>query len=301
VPRARNIKPSFFKNEELGSMPFSARLLFIGLWILADREGRLEDRPARIAGELFPYDRQVGAAEVDVWLSRLTEPPEMFIVRYVIGASRFIQISNFSKHQSPHMKEQASIIPASGENEKAPGMSGASIRQTPDMHPPGRCVAHLNPDVLNPDVLNPDSNTLSCPEPSRDDPKPPKVANIKLCDPAIREWFTEEFWPAYPRKDDVKNARRAAMKRANTETCRAEIMAGLKAQLPVFATRERNFVPLASTWLNGERWNDSAGSTATTAAPKPITCQICRDSGLTQDGSMKNCDCAAGEKFKRGH
>lgn len=54
--RARNIKPGFFKNEDISECSPSARLLFIGLWMLADREGRLEYRPKRWKGELFPYE-----------------------------------------------------------------------------------------------------------------------------------------------------------------------------------------------------------------------------------------------------
>ena len=56
MARARNIKPGFFKNEELAECSLAARLCFPGLWLLADREGRLEDRPKRIKGELFPFD-----------------------------------------------------------------------------------------------------------------------------------------------------------------------------------------------------------------------------------------------------
>ncbi|MDI9733891.1 hypothetical protein QM259_16735 [Acinetobacter baumannii] len=48
MARSRNIKPSFFMNEDIIELPFEARLLFIGLWILADREGRLENRPKKI-------------------------------------------------------------------------------------------------------------------------------------------------------------------------------------------------------------------------------------------------------------
>ena len=44
MPGARNIKPAFFANEFLAELPCEARLLFIGLWTLADRRGRLEDR-----------------------------------------------------------------------------------------------------------------------------------------------------------------------------------------------------------------------------------------------------------------
>ena len=56
MPRIRTIKPNFFSNEEVGKLKCEARLLFIGLWTLADCEGRLEDRPVRIRAQLFPYD-----------------------------------------------------------------------------------------------------------------------------------------------------------------------------------------------------------------------------------------------------
>jgi hypothetical protein len=52
--RACNIKPGFFKNEVLGTAVPILSLLFSGLWGLADREGRLEDRPLRIKAEIFP-------------------------------------------------------------------------------------------------------------------------------------------------------------------------------------------------------------------------------------------------------
>ena len=41
MARARNIKPGFFRNADLAELTFEARLLFIGLWTLADSEGRL--------------------------------------------------------------------------------------------------------------------------------------------------------------------------------------------------------------------------------------------------------------------
>ena len=106
MARSRNIKPGFFKNEVLAEMPFECRLLFIGIWTLADREGRLEDRPKRIKAELFAFD----SFDVDPMLSRLQA--DGFLVRYDVGGSRFIQIENFVKHQDPHYKEKASDIPA---------------------------------------------------------------------------------------------------------------------------------------------------------------------------------------------
>ena len=51
MPRARNVKPGFFKNELLAECEPLARILFEGLWCEADREGRLEDRPRRLKAE----------------------------------------------------------------------------------------------------------------------------------------------------------------------------------------------------------------------------------------------------------
>ena len=65
----------------------------------------------------------------------------------------------------------------------------------------------------------------------------------------------EDFWAAYPRKVAKGNARKAfaaAMKKATIE----EISAGLNKQLAALSKKERQYIPHASTWLNGERWND---------------------------------------------
>ena len=105
MARARNIKPGFFKNEALADSSCETRLLFIGLWTLADREGRLEDRPRRIRAELFPFD----GFDVD---SMLTELQGLgFLTRYEVDGNKYIQITNFVKHQDPHYREKASEIP----------------------------------------------------------------------------------------------------------------------------------------------------------------------------------------------
>lgn len=107
MARARNIKPAFFENEELSTIDILGRLLFIGLWTLCDREGRLKDRPNRIKATLFPYD---GEADIDVLLTQLHE--KGFIKRYSIDNEDYMQVINFVKHQNPHPKEAASNIPS---------------------------------------------------------------------------------------------------------------------------------------------------------------------------------------------
>lgn len=106
MARARSLKPGFFTNEDLIDLPFEYRLLFAGLWTLADREGRLEDRPKRIKLSIFPGD------DVDVEAGLVALAARNFIIRYEVGGARYIQIVAWGKHQSPHIKEAKSTIPA---------------------------------------------------------------------------------------------------------------------------------------------------------------------------------------------
>ena len=103
--RARNIKPGFFQNEDLVELPFSARLLFSGLWMLVDREGKVEDRPKKIKMALFPADD----INIDEQLDLLHNAK--LIHRYGIDNIQYIQVINFLKHQKPHPNEKPSVIP----------------------------------------------------------------------------------------------------------------------------------------------------------------------------------------------
>jgi len=133
MARTRSIKPAFFKNEILAQLPFQDQLLFVGLWMLADREGRLEDRPPRIKAEVFPY-REV---DVESCLCRLHQTG--FIVRYTKGEN-YISIPTWLKHQHVHVKEQPSTIPAPDKNRAS--------------------------TVLEPDITNPIENQQDTPAPT---------------------------------------------------------------------------------------------------------------------------------------
>lgn len=108
MARSRNIKPSLFQNEILGVADPILTLLFESLWCLADREGRLEDRPLRIKGLTFPY-REIDAPLFNRYLTELQRLG--FIERYAVGNQGIIQVVNFKKHQSPHKTERPSELP----------------------------------------------------------------------------------------------------------------------------------------------------------------------------------------------
>ena len=56
MARKRLLSPGFFDNQALAACSAHARLLFAGLWTLADREGRMKCIPFQIHGLLFPYE-----------------------------------------------------------------------------------------------------------------------------------------------------------------------------------------------------------------------------------------------------
>lgn len=121
MARARNIKPGFFRNADLVELPFEARLLFIGLWTLADREGRLEDRPKQIKMEVFPADN----VDCDALIEQLASIG--VVARYTHDGKRYLQVVNFCKHQNPHRDEKPSTIPDQSGNLAAP-------KETPTKH-----------------------------------------------------------------------------------------------------------------------------------------------------------------------
>lgn len=98
--RIRTVKPSFFKHEEIAELHPLTRLLFIGLWCMADKEGRLEYRPKRIGVEILPYDNH----DIERALQDLAEGD--FLTIYG-GDQRLIQINGFHDHQRINGKEAA--------------------------------------------------------------------------------------------------------------------------------------------------------------------------------------------------
>jgi hypothetical protein len=166
--RARGLKPGIFKNEALAEIaPPWGRLLFMGLWGCADREGRLLDRPGHIAVEIFPYDLANGRlsiSQVEEMLIDLANGVDPFILRYAIGEQKIIQIVNFAKHQSPHQTEKASELPPYQGVKKQkrskkittdpPKSNSEPIVDSPKSNGGNR------PDSLTPDSLTPDSGLL---------------------------------------------------------------------------------------------------------------------------------------------
>lgn len=68
-------------------------------------------------------------------------------------------------------------------------------------------------------------------------------------------WF-ESFWEIYPKKQDKKKAKQKFLKLCTNEKEYKAIMDGLRNVLPVWVKKDTKYIPMPTTWLNGERWND---------------------------------------------
>ncbi len=217
--RARNIKPGFFKNEDLAEVDPLGRLLFAGLWCLADREGRLEDRPRKIKAEVLPYDD----CDVEGLLEELHR--RGFIRRYQAAGRFLIAIPAFTAHQNPHHREAPSRLPAP---EPGPERAAATTDPGPGNSGGGRA------DSLIPDLRIPDSGSR--------DPEPPAdcaAAAAGELEPELADLLA--FFLRLTGRTRVKPAELAAMRRVLAEggdppRVKAVIEAAYRRYQPEFAT-----------------------------------------------------------------
>jgi hypothetical protein len=107
MARSRNIKPAFFDNDELAELPPLARLLFIGMWTIADFKGDFEWREKRVKAKLLPYDN------CDIKKLAINLDNSGFIRFYSDGGVIYCNVVNFGAHQNPHKneKDKGSDIP----------------------------------------------------------------------------------------------------------------------------------------------------------------------------------------------
>lgn len=289
--RTRSIRPGFFLNEKLAEVNPLGRLLFAGLWTIADRRGRLEDRPRRIKAELLPYDD----CDIDDLLNQLSTGG--FIHRYIVAGERYIEIVNFEKHQHIPGSEAESIIPSSSDaGAQILAQSAQDIAQHAQDVPPVACSLNLESSIDNADALSHararareetvehEEEVAESAEPkaeaalSQKEPLP--VAEEKLTPEApeapeaptrrnrtasattakdrIRERFAE-FWATYPKKQGKGAAEKAFFKISPTASLHETMIAAIRAAVLSRQWREQNgrFIPNPSTWLNQRRWEDT--------------------------------------------
>jgi len=206
MARARNIKPGTFKNELLGEADPMLTLLFISLWTLADKRGRLEDRPLRIKAETFPYRENININGYLTELERLG-----FICRYVVNGCAYLQVLNFEKHQTPHKTEKESVIPPPPSiDQEIPIKTDSCHLTVKEPLNDDKETEALPPDSLIPDSSNTDSRFIDSPA----EPEPQAASK--------KQKLNYSCWPEIP-NDNILEDWKAMRKRRKADVSQTVI------------------------------------------------------------------------------
>jgi len=236
MARTRSIKPSFFKNEYLAECEPMARLLFIGLWTLADSQGRMEFRPMRIKAELFPYEN----CDILGLLKQLAD--RGFVRAYESGDVKVLEIPTFGDHQRCHPDERDEGLPPADESAETivfPEQNAKPGNPTLEPgNPPASCA-------FNPLILLPSSSTA----PS----KPATRSSSKPADPL--RWTAESGWEGITDADHAEWSQ--AYPAADLPVELAKATQWLKAN-PKKARKSNWRRWLTTTWLS--RCQDRGGT-----------------------------------------
>ena len=275
MSRIRTVKPELFKHEDLfdaeQNSKLPLRLAFIGLFTVADREGRFKWRPRTLKLDILPHDFIDFATILDAL------EYAGFIERYEIEGEIYGWIPTFTKHQRFTGKEAEtkSLLPPPPQQQR--GNSGETTGKHPDASPkfPGETTGKLRgtqegngirerkgkgmntdaapaPNTHTPPLLTP----LVEPSPAVTEPtatlRPEPTAN---CPEAF-----EALWREYPRrnggssKNKTRQAWNARLKEGHSPD---EMLAGIQryaAWCDATGKLNTEFVKQASTFLGPDKF-----------------------------------------------
>jgi len=217
MARIRTVKPEFFTSEDIISLSPLARLLYIGMWCEADREGRFAWKPNTLKLRYLPADN------IEIYSLCDEIVAAGLVVTYGDGLAF---IPSFSKHQSINPREAASTFPAHVEysNNYSSRVTDASLTVT---------------DVQRGRKEGKESICSSDDEQTSE---------------GFEQFWTA--YPKKQAKQDAAKAFRAAkLKPEQLQTVLQDIKR--RGSSPDWQKDGGKFIPLPATYLRGKRWEDA--------------------------------------------
>lgn len=115
MARKRMVDPSIWQSEDFSKLSTLAKLVFIGLFSLADDEGRGRANPMYLKSSLFPYNEDLRSADIEKTLSEISS--NMSVVFYSCDGSSYYSLLSWYSFQRID-KPTSSQLPAFDENNK---------------------------------------------------------------------------------------------------------------------------------------------------------------------------------------
>ena len=233
----RIIKESTFTSDRIASLTDFEFRLWIGLITQADDAGRGDARPAIIKGRVFALRDRVTVKDISSALCALAAAGCVSL--YTVGGKPYYEFPSWTKHQ--RIRDCKSRYP--GPDEADDGI--AQFAQ-----PAQQSAAICGELPQNAALIQ--SNPIQS-ESESESEHAQASAQVNAQDAFA------QFWNAYPNHKDKKRAESAfakAIRKVDLET----MLAAIDAQKRTDGWIKENgrFIPMPSTWLNGERWNDDA-------------------------------------------
>ena len=97
MARKRMIDPNIWQSEDFSKLSTLAKLVFIGLFSLADDEGRGRSNPVYLKSNLFPYEEGIRSADIDKTLSEISS--NMSVIFYSCDGSNYYSLYNWNTWQ----------------------------------------------------------------------------------------------------------------------------------------------------------------------------------------------------------
>lgn len=97
MARIRTIKPEFWADEKIGSIPRDARLLFIGMWNFSDDFGVIRGNPRLLKAQIFAYDDDLRVGTISTLIDALVNA--RMLIPFTVRGESYLYIRTFNDHQ----------------------------------------------------------------------------------------------------------------------------------------------------------------------------------------------------------
>ena len=242
MPRRRMIKPEFFTDEKVISLPIPARLLFIGMWNHADDEGIFKDSPIQLKVQVFPADESIDLNVIKNYIDLMIQQ-KLLIPGLNVDDGKLLKITKWHDHQTINRPTPSKYI--------FTPINEDSLNTQPQ---------------LNDNSMSNHTQLIDDSLPSKDKVKEDKTSKVKTkvkenssmskTDKLKEEFTFDRFISLYPRKIRKQMASNSFKKIAAKHL--KAVFDGLDAWCKYWNDNavDVEFIPYPSTWLNQKQWED---------------------------------------------
>lgn len=109
MARKRMIDPSIWQSEDFSKLSSLAKIVFIGLFSLADDEGRGRANAIYLKSSLFPYEEGLRSTDIEKTLSEISS--NMSVIFYSYNESNYYELTSWDRFQKIDRATPSQIIP----------------------------------------------------------------------------------------------------------------------------------------------------------------------------------------------